>query len=501
MTTRRTSLLYWVLFVLVAASLIVRIRLHGLAFPPPWPDESSFVWPALAFRDTGTLFAPEIHSRELFWMPPAYMIVSGAIFKLTGFSFEWARMLSGIYLCGAFACVCALARGLRIGLGSLALALVFLHSPIAAMAGNTARMETLMLLVAAGGFLLIERGFRATGLSLLALGPLVHPNGAFPLFGGALLCCWPTRTNLAHLRPRRGELVAILGAAAAWIAYVTHVALHFQNFKDDWALQLSVKKFQAFGQNPLSLPEAWVALSILILVGLAVRRFRTLPDRPIVTLSTLAGSLWLQTLITVGWLYEVHAIFMDFIAAILAVELASAWLVPKLEAGSRPLLARAAPAVLAIVSAALCARFAVTSQLAMRSVTPSTRGFWPAPPPYITDEDRAAVGKYLKTLASAGRPITVNFLPDADALAFQEYRTPTLHFSQPQFGIHHADVYIFHESRWLPEFLRGMLAVRAAFGHLILVPIDRWSLLRARDTTERWRVYRRPDRGEPAPAP
>ena len=74
------------------------------------------------------------------------------------------------------------------------LALVYLHSPIAVMAGNTARMETLVLLIGAAGFLLFARGLRATSLSVVALAPLVHPNGAFVLAGGAVLCLFPPRS-------------------------------------------------------------------------------------------------------------------------------------------------------------------------------------------------------------------------------------------------------------------------------------------------------------------
>jgi hypothetical protein len=204
----------------------------------------------------------------------------------------------------------------------------------------------------------------------------------------------------------------------------------------------------------------------------------------------LATTLWLQTLLTVGWLYEVYAIFMQFIAAILGVELIGTWLLRKRVESSR--LIRAAHPALALLSAALCAGFVVASDFAMRSVEPSTRRIWPAAPAYIRAEDRARVAEYLKALAGEGKPLSVTFLPDADALVFQDLRSSAVHFSQPAFGVELADVYIFHDSIWLPKLLRDFMLARLAFSHGIPVLVEEWQVIHARDTTESWRVYRRP---------
>jgi len=494
-TARRSAALYWGIFALIAASFLVRQRLHGLTFPSPWPDESSFMWPALAFSDTGSLFAPELYrTRALMWMPPGYMLLSGAIFSVTGFSLEWARVLSALYLCGAFACVAAMAERLPGRCGYLALFLVFLHSPIAMMAGNTARMETLVLLVAAAGFLLFERGLRATSLSLLALGPLIHPNGVFPLLGGAVLCLTPIRGNLARLRPQRLELVAILGAGACWLSYAVYVAKHFQDWVDDTTFQLQWKQFQAAEQGGVLTrvlsPGLWIPALIFFAAALAVVRFRAVEARVVVPLSVFAASLWLQTLLTVGWLYDVYAVFMQLLAAILAVELIGAWLSRRLE--TKPRLARVLFPALASFAAALCAGFVVQAELVMRSVSPLNTAIWPAPPAYMRAEDRVIISEYLKTLAREAASVSVSFLPDADALAFHDLRGPTVRFSQPAFGTELADVYIFHDSVWLPKRSRDLLSARLAFQHGIPIPVERWFVLRRRDTTESWRVYRRP---------
>ena len=493
--TRYQAALYWTAFALVALSFLVRQRLHGLAFPPPWPDEGSFLWPALAFSQTGSLYSPELfRARELYWMPPGYMILSGAVFKLTGFSFEWARTLSGLYLCGAFACTAKMTARLRGRWGYLLLALVYMHSPIAVMAGNTARMETLVLLIAAAGFLLFERGLRATSLSLLALAPLVHPNGVFVLGAGALVCLFPTRGNLARLRPRRFEPIAIFFTLACWLAYGLHIWGHYQEWVYDWAFQLKWKQFQATDDRGIFRRLLWPGLcipaAIFLGTGFAAIRWKAPESRTTVPLAVLALSLWLQTLTTVGWLYEVYAIFMQFLAAILAVELIAAWLSRRRIGGPRA--ARAQPLLLAILAAGLSAAFVVTSDFAMRSVTSSTRGIWPAAPAYMTTEDRAQIADYLKQLSQEGKPITVNFLPDADALIFQDLRSPTLKFSQQIMGLELADVYIFHDSVWLPKFFRDYMLVKLAFSHKIPVVLQEWPIIHQRERTERWRVYRRP---------
>ena len=69
-------------------------------------------------------------------------------------------------------------RALPLRFSHLALIGVFLHSPILLLAGNTARMEPLVLLVGLAGFREVWRGAVASGLSVLALAPLVHPAGA-----------------------------------------------------------------------------------------------------------------------------------------------------------------------------------------------------------------------------------------------------------------------------------------------------------------------------------
>ena len=97
---------YWVLLTLVAGSVLFSHHQLGFKYPMPWPDEGSFLWQAISFQENNTLFATELNpDRPVFWMPPGYMVWSGFLFKITGFSFVFARFLSSAYVFGALMCL------------------------------------------------------------------------------------------------------------------------------------------------------------------------------------------------------------------------------------------------------------------------------------------------------------------------------------------------------------------------------------------------------------
>ena len=165
----------------VLAAAVVYLWLHAVAsltFPIPWPDEASFMWPAIALERTGSLFAPQLNpERDVLWMPPGYMVVSGLLFKVFGFSLSFARALSCAYLLASFVLLVRLTGRLRLAPMWPPLCAAFLLSQHWVFAGNVARMEALVVLMACGGFLLLAQRRLTSGALLLGLTPLVHPNG------------------------------------------------------------------------------------------------------------------------------------------------------------------------------------------------------------------------------------------------------------------------------------------------------------------------------------
>jgi hypothetical protein len=458
---------------------------YGLTYPVPWPDECSFLWPALAFRDTGTLHARELFEpREVLWMPPGYMVLSGAIFKLTGFSLPWARWLSAIYLAAALACLASLLRARRARLGHVILIGIFALSPIATLAGNAARMETLVCLLILGGLTLLCSAHYVAGLAVLALAVLVHPNALFALLAGLAFAA--TR-GMRALKPERWELGLVVLAALCWAAYAIHVATHWDDFVTDFGSQLAWKRAEfsmSGGVSARLVKPAVMVVSLLLALGWAgALRFA----RHALPFAFFASGLLLQVLLTTGWLYDLYAALLYLLVAILGVEVMSALVTTEL--AERPASARIAAmlAVVAVMAAGLLFgltrdSFANQSPEYVRTHAKTESSV------YVRDSDRAAVSRALRSLP---KPVTVQFLPDGDSLLFHDVRSSGLRFSQASFYETRADAYVYHDSIWLHPFVRGLMQGRLAMRQGIGVPIDRWRVLASRAGTDRWLLYQR----------
>src|SRR5205814_10396522 len=91
-SSRWPDAVYALVLAVFGVSFLWLRKVHELSYPVPWPDEGSFLWPTLAFRDHASLFAPELFpTREVFWMPPGFMVLEGLIFKIWTFSLGRAR--------------------------------------------------------------------------------------------------------------------------------------------------------------------------------------------------------------------------------------------------------------------------------------------------------------------------------------------------------------------------------------------------------------------------
>ena len=467
-----------------------RARL-GFHSPTPWPDEASFLWQAIAFAEHGSLAAPEIHpERPVHWMPPGYMVLSGLIFKLTGFSFGLARWLSTLYLWGAFACLLGVTRSFAARFGHLALIAVFAQSPIFLFAANVARMEALLLLMVAAGTLLMHRGRHYAGLSIFFLSPLVHPNGLFFAASGIACAAW-VRSRGALPRFGRWDLLVIGLVGISWLGYAAYVALSWDAFVADIGVQLTWKRFESQGatgmlgrlSKPLML--VWVTSLAAALAFAAKRRLAVLAPLCATAVASLALSV-----VMVGWMYEVYPAFGLMIAAVIVLEALAAFIGTALS-GTRARGAALAAAALAMV--AVSGSIIIYDPHITESVRRSTVFRRTPAPAYFVPEDRAPVVAFLASLRDEPRTARVQFLPDADSLLFHEQRSPGLEFVM---HTHHhmpnADVFLFHDSVWLPTFARQTNMLWLAMAQGIPVPVERWSVIHERDRTERWLVYRRP---------
>ena len=135
---------------IVIATLVVSARVHIAAdytLPPPWTDEASFLWPAYAFASNNSLRAPQYNpDRDIFWMPPGYMVIVGTAFKITGLSLEAARWFSWVCTVLSFVMLVMFVGRYPVSVVSTGLLSLFFLSSAAVAIGNVARMDALLLL-------------------------------------------------------------------------------------------------------------------------------------------------------------------------------------------------------------------------------------------------------------------------------------------------------------------------------------------------------------------
>lgn len=463
-------------------------KVHELTYPVPWPDEGSFLWPALAFRDRFSLFSPELFpSREVFWMPPGFMVLEGTVFKFWTFSLGRARMLSALFLLGSLGCVAAMLKTSRARIGHALIFGVFLFSPIFQLAGNTARMECLVLFVVGAGFALMHAK-RWAGFGVLALAPLVHPIGVLFLAAGALY--W-----FAGVRKERifhGIDKAALGAAAlCWVAYAVHLIPNFRWFYEDMSGQLKFKHFvsEANGGVVGRIGESIVLFSSVV-IGACVPVARQFGAR-VGALATLAAASLLACALTEGWLYDIYPAFGALLTSLLLLECGAAYVARKAGrfGGVRSVVTLGA---LAAVILFVDAKGVVLNPFLLRSVQSSTAQAWTLDPSYLSEREHGEVADYLRSIGAEGGKTTVQFLPDADALLFEDVRSASLGFTQQTFYVTKPDVFILHRSPWFPPFIYEVELMGFVLRNGVRPKLDEWHEISRGNADAKWIVIRKP---------
>jgi hypothetical protein len=474
---------------LAVLSYQVCVTVTGLRFPVPWPDEASFLWPALGFRDHFSLYAPEVNpEREVLWMPPGFMVLYGLVFSVVPFTLERARIVSTILVMVAVLSVYGLVHRLRARAAHAAALCALLTFPIVFMAGNCARMESLVLALVTVGFFLLSRG-RAAGFGVVALAPLVHPNGLFALTGAFVYAVIllarrrrPPEPGVTALSFRAADF-ALLGAAAlAWVAYAVHIARHFAAFKADMEAQLRFKLLVSYGEDDVvARLTAWptvVGLLALVAGGVLGRRLKA----PILGLFILSVSLFVQTAVAAGWLYEVYPALALTLTTIMLVE--SLWLALERNESGRVLIA----ARVVLGSAAVAMLFvAGQGRFLTRSLEKSVVFRDTLDPPYLVREDRRMVRGAIRQLVRERGRVTVQFIPSGEGLAYESERGLDVAFVEQTFYENKLDVLMVHESVWSPRAVNDLELLHAL--NIMPQPIRKPITFHSRDGTEKWSVY------------
>jgi len=186
-------------------SLIGIACFSGDSFPVPWPDELYYLLTAYSWYQDTSLHTPALHpERALFWYPPGYFILLGSLFKLTGYHFWVARLLSlALVIASLFCGVRALQRQGWHSPSMAVFCLTFLLPAVTATA-NFARPEPLLLwlTLAALWAAAADRLILAWALALLGL--LVHLNALFGLAALGIYSAWVVWRAPAAWRQRTG---------------------------------------------------------------------------------------------------------------------------------------------------------------------------------------------------------------------------------------------------------------------------------------------------------
>ncbi len=452
-------------------------------FSVPWPDESWFLWPSISFAENNTLFSPELNpARTIMWMPPGYMVIMGTLFKIFGFSFSFARWVSFFFMVGVFVLLATWIKKTGLGIFGLLILSVFYLNRYFIYAGNIARMEALLLLVVIAGYYLLYLGKIWPGLALLGCTPLIHPNGMYFLVAAVVGARLEMgyQDVLHYLKAHWKQAFLLLIPITLWILYGVYILQNLDAFHEDMLYQFFRKSQRNIPY--LSLPNLINLAAVIACLSLLIK-FK-LKGALLLALGT-AGKI--ASLVGQEICYQVHD-SLFFLAFALVVMLIAREIITRY----RLVVCRQNENFL---MGAFCLLLLGSNLYAGRIENPFeyARGIeWcnmslNKESPFITAGDRKFFADYLQKLASKdGKPITVRFEPEAEALFYAHLRGKPLQFSQPVFCYSEPDVRILHITYSRPDW--NFFTLKYELGRADIDTTNTQNLVYERNNTEKWFV-------------
>lgn len=260
---RRDSAVLIAFGVAVSVALFVRLAL-AFEYPLPWGDEAAFLSQAFALARHGTFYVEALNpDRILMWMPPGYMVVTAAVFKLFGYSFALARWLSTALYIGLAWVIVNLTLPPARGLAKLLVligSVTFFLSPYVVFIANIARMESLYGLGLMLSLALAIRGRPVIAGSIVAALLTVHLNAGYFLlpYGIFGLICLLRRESPAFARL---DIAAVVVALLLLSLYAVFAVIEWPGFVYDMRWQFALKA---------AWPFMGTALDIAVCAGIAV---------------------------------------------------------------------------------------------------------------------------------------------------------------------------------------------------------------------------------------
>lgn len=459
-------------------------RLAGFTFPNPWNDEPWMLWGAVSFMEKCTPFSEYLNYARPIFAFPAYGVALGTLFKFTGFSFALARWTSWIGTMLAYLAVLRIARRQPFAPVAALVASLFFLGASAVIAGNMARPEAFVLLLAASAFCLLAEGQVWKGLAVSAGCGIFHVVGVFFFLGAAGTVAASALRERRLPRPARADWVFVAGAAVLVLAHFAVIATHWNYYLTDTRATVQVDSpgnsiARIFSSNM----TPWYAVAVALGLFFLWKDPRRLPWIAFGGIGLLIPGLREQM-----W-YDVY-LQMGFLMLALALPLAG-WLVVSMALRRWPAiparfgqLARAA-AYFALLGGMLLVCYRNGRITGPNHYPQKLEWGWGMrfdAADYMQPADVAAIAKALEPYANQPRTYRIYFMPDADALFIQGRFPANVIPYQAIWTDIAPDLFLFRRSRHFPDWWRIQYVEKAAqrFGLHLDQPFH------SRDGTESW---------------
>jgi len=484
---RRVQWLGWVL--LVAATTWISAQAHrqaGFTLPPPWNDEPWVLWSSIALAEHGTFYSESLHPERVVPREPTYQVPLALLFKLTGFSYAKARWVSWVYLMLAYAGMLALVKSRPLPVVSAAVVSLFFLGVNAVVAGNMARQESMVWMLAVWSFVLVDRGHGWKALAVAGLAVLTHQLGLV-YFGGVfllfLLGAWEQR---GYVRPSKSDLGFMAVAGAVLIGQILFMWANWGAILSDWT-QAYGESFQqnVWGRLFASNQTPWLlALAVFSVVGLGGARRLRAP-------ALLGLCAYLVPLLRPQLWYALYAAMAYLLLALLIPWALCGAVEKALKTWARPWPGLAKMALLGAVFGGgllpmLKFSYAHGFITGPRNYPEKLGGGWGRrmadPTPYLTELDVQAIVREIEKHVADGKERRVFFMPEGDGLFFHG-KLPTN--AIPYQGVRTqalGDMAVFRFSRHFPAWWRDQHALK----YLRMYGGEGRTPFYERDGTEAW---------------
>lgn len=232
---------YFILYLLFVVLILSQL---GFNFPVPWEDESAFVFQAISFSQTGSLFTNILSdSKIIMWIQPGYMILQAFFYKLFGFSFELARFISWIFYLSSIVLFYKIIKNF-FNEKLIFLSLLIFVLPSGLAIANVARMDGLILLILLSCVYFLFKKNYITTLSFMILGILIHFNIVYfsiVLVSTMALDFSKFRSVRFLFTKNKYDYIFLILSILMFLAYLLFIYFNLVDYKNDMAFQFARK--------------------------------------------------------------------------------------------------------------------------------------------------------------------------------------------------------------------------------------------------------------------